>query len=100
MSYLEREGYRKKVARDGLQASQFVYAMKPDAVILDVMLRERSGLDVQWRLREERATPVILLTARSEETDRLFGFELGADDHVIKPFSPRKMMSRVNALHS
>jgi two-component system, OmpR family, response regulator AdeR len=98
VSYLEREGYRTEVARDGLQASQFVHTVKPDLVILDVMLPGRSGLDVLRRLREESDTPVILLTARTEEIDRILGFELGADDYVTKPFSARELMARVNAV--
>ena len=98
VSYLEHEGYRTEVARDGLRASQFVHTVKPDLVILDVMLPERSGLDVLRRLREESDTPVILLTARSEEIDRVLGFELGADDYVTKPFSARELMSRVKAV--
>ena len=98
VSYLEREGYRTEVAHDGLQASQFVHTVKPDLVILDVMLPGRSGLDVLRRLREESDTPVILLTARSEEIDRILGFELGADDYVTKPFSARELMARVHAV--
>jgi two-component system response regulator AdeR len=98
VSYLAREGYRTEVASDGRQASQYVHTLQPDLVILDVMLPERSGLDVLRRLREESDTPVILLTARSEEIDRILGFELGADDYVTKPFSARELMSRVKAV--
>ena len=98
VSYLEREGYRTEVARDGLQASQLVHTVEPDLVILDVMLPGRSGLDVLRRLRDESDIPVILLTARSEEIDRILGFELGADDYVTKPFSARELMARVHAV--
>jgi two-component system response regulator AdeR len=98
VTYLQREGYRTEVARDGRRASQYVHTLKPDLVILDVMLPERSGLDVLRRMREESDTPVILLTARSEEIDRILGFELGADDYVTKPFSARELMSRVRAV--
>lgn len=98
LSYLEREGYRTELASDGLLASQYIHTLKPDLVILDVMLPKRSGLEVLKRLREDSDVPVILLTARSEEIDRVLGFELGADDYVAKPFSARELMSRVKAV--
>lgn len=98
ISYLEREGYRTELATDGLSASQMIHTLKPDLVILDIMMPERSGLDVLRRMREETDTPVILLTARSEEIDRVLGFELGADDYVSKPFSARELISRVKAI--
>lgn len=98
LNYLTREGYRTELATDGLTASQYIHSLKPDLVILDVMLPERSGLDVLKRVRESNDVPVILLTARSEEIDRVLGFELGADDYVPKPFSARELMGRVKAL--
>lgn len=98
LNYLMREGYRTELATDGLTASQYIHSLKPDLVILDVMLPERSGLDVLRRVRETSDVPVILLTARSEEIDRVLGFELGADDYVPKPFSARELMGRVKAL--
>lgn len=98
LSYLEREGYRTELASDGLRASQYIHTLKPDLVILDVMLPKRSGLEVLKRLREDSDVPVILLTARSEEIDRVLGFELGADDYVAKPFSARELMARVKAV--
>ncbi len=98
ISYLEREGYRTELATDGLTASQYIHTLKPDLVILDIMMPERSGLEVLKRMREETDTPVILLTARSEELDRVLGFELGADDYVSKPFSARELISRVKAI--
>ena len=98
ISYLEREGYRTELATDGVTASQYIHTLKPDLVILDIMMPERSGLEVLSKMREETNIPVILLTARSEEIDRVLGFELGADDYVSKPFSARELIGRVKAI--
>lgn len=98
ISYLEREGYRTELATDGVTASQYIHSLKPDLVILDIMMPERSGLEVLSKMREETNIPVILLTARSEEIDRVLGFELGADDYVSKPFSARELIGRVKAI--
>lgn len=98
ISYLQKEGYRTELAADGLTASQYIHTLKPDLVILDIMMPERSGLEVLKLMREETDTPVILLTARSEEIDKVLGFELGADDYVSKPFSARELVGRVKAV--
>lgn len=98
LGYLKREGYRTELARDGLTATQYVHTLEPDLVILDIMLPGRSGLEVLKRLRMESEVPVIVLTGRSEEIDRILGLELGADDYVTKPFSAGELMARVKAI--
>ena len=92
--YLEREGYRVIECGDGETARQLVRRHNPDLVVLDVMLPGIDGLDVCRWIRTQSDTPVILLTARGEETDRIVGLELGADDYVVKPFSPRELAVR------
>ena len=96
--YLERAGFQVRLAADGPAALQALTAALPDLVILDVMLPGIDGLEITRRLRREGATPVILLTARREEADRIEGLELGADDYVVKPFSPQELVSRVRAV--
>ncbi len=88
-TYLERDGFAVTVVEDGRMALEFMKSNEPDLVILDVMLPEADGLTVLRRLRDHTNVPVILLTAKGEEADRVLGLELGADDHVPKPFSPR-----------
>jgi two-component system, OmpR family, alkaline phosphatase synthesis response regulator PhoP len=95
--YLERAGYRVLTAADGETALATVRAQRPDLVVLDLMLPGVDGLDVCRRLRRESGVPIIMLTARVEETDRIVGLELGADDYVTKPFSPRELVARVRA---
>jgi len=96
--YLENAGLRVVVAYDGKVAmAQFRYE-QPDLVVLDLNLPEMDGLDVARAIRRERNTPIIMLTARVEETDRIVGLELGADDYVTKPFSPRELVARVRAV--
>jgi DNA-binding response OmpR family regulator len=96
--YLEREGHRVRIATDGPAGLADATADPPDLVILDLMLPGMSGLDVCRRLREIGPLPVIMLTARSDEGDRVVGLELGADDYVTKPFSPRELVLRVGAV--
>jgi DNA-binding response OmpR family regulator len=96
--YLQRAGYTVQVAGDGKRALQALTASLPDLVILDVMLPEVDGLEITRRLRSVGDTPIILLTARREEADRVLGLELGADDYVVKPFSPQELVSRVRAV--
>src|SRR5689334_14370715 len=86
--YLERDGYRPVVARDGAEALEVAERERPDLVVLDVMLPRLDGLQVMALLRQRRSVPVILLTARGDEPDRIAGLKLGADDYVAKPFSP------------
>jgi len=96
--YLERAGYGVRVAHDGRSALTAALCDKPDMIILDLGLPEMDGLDVTRELRRSSNAPIIMLTARSEETDKLIGLELGADDYVTKPFSPKELVARVRAL--
>lgn len=96
--YLMREGFQVTTARDGEAALMAFSAHKPDLVILDLMLPKLDGLEVFKRLRRLSAVPVIMLTAKGEETDRVVGLELGADDYMTKPFSPRELVARVKAV--
>ena len=97
-AYLERDGFSVAVESDGESGLRRALAEPPDLVVLDWMLPRLSGLDALKRLREATTTPVILLTARSDEMDRVIGLELGADDYVVKPFSPRELVARVRAV--
>jgi DNA-binding response OmpR family regulator len=96
--YLEQAGLAVIIAHDGRQALRLARQESPDLIILDLMLPEVDGLDVCRALRKESNVPIIMLTARVEETDRLIGLELGADDYVTKPFSPREVVARVRAV--
>jgi DNA-binding response OmpR family regulator len=96
--YLGRAGYRVLVAQDGQTALDILEQEPPDLVVLDLMLPEVDGLEITRRLRAEGDIPIIMLTARREETDRILGLEMGADDYVVKPFSPRELVSRVKAV--
>jgi len=97
-SQLEAEGYTVRQAFDGLSALQSVEKQTPDLVILDWMLPGLDGLAVCRRIRENHLMPIIMLTARSEEIDRVLGLDVGADDYVVKPFSTRELMARVRAM--
>ncbi len=96
--YLELEGFEVTTAADGDAALSSFAADPPHLVLLDLMLPRIDGLEVFRRLRASSSTPVIMLTARGEETDRIVGLELGADDYVTKPFSPREVIARVRAV--
>jgi DNA-binding response OmpR family regulator len=96
--YLQRDGHEVTTIADGLEALTYATDHPPDLVILDLMLPGISGLEVCRRLREIGPLPVIMLTARSDESDRVAGLELGADDYVTKPFSPRELVLRVSAV--
>ena len=96
-AYLKPEGYEVFVATDGNQAVKSAHAYKPDLIILDVMLPGMDGIEVLTRIRRESDAYVILLTARTEEVDRVVGLTVGADDYVTKPFSPRELSARVKA---
>jgi two-component system, OmpR family, response regulator ResD len=98
VSYLEREGYRTLEAGDGDRAREIVEAESPNLVVLDVMLPGVDGLELCRWIRERSGPPVIMLTARGEEADRIVGLELGADDYVTKPFSPRELTARVRTV--
>lgn len=95
---LERAGHQVTHLLLGSEVMRWVAEHHPDLLILDVGLPDISGFEVLTRLRRESAVPVIMLTARSEEIDRVLGFELGADDYVAKPFSPREVVARVAAI--
>ena len=96
--YLERSQFRVLPASDGISALAAARQEKPDLVVLDLNLPGMDGLDVCRALRRESAVPIIMLTARVEETDRLIGLEMGADDYITKPFSPRELVARVRAV--
>ena len=96
--YLEREGYRVLVAYDGLEALELARQQQPDLVVLDLLLPEVDGLDVCRILQTESGVPIIMLTAKTAEEDKLVGLRLGADDYVTKPFSPRELVARVEAV--
>ena len=96
--YLERAGYHVIVAADGQAALKVLEKRSPDLVVLDLMLPQVDGLEITRQLRVQGDTPIIMLTARREETDRILGLEMGADDYVVKPFSPRELVSRVKAV--
>lgn len=96
--YLEREQYHIEEAEDGETALAMALTREYDLILLDLMLPGIDGEEVCKRLREKKATPVIMLTAKEDEADRVQGFEVGADDYVVKPFSPREVVLRVKAL--
>jgi DNA-binding response OmpR family regulator len=96
--YLERDGYEVLQAHDGLEALELAESSKPDLVVLDVMLPYVDGLEVCRRLRSNGSIPIIMLSARGHETDRVVGLELGADDYLAKPFSPRELTARIRSV--
>ena len=96
--YLERAGFRVLAAPSGKTALALARTEKPDMVILDLGLPEMDGLDVTRTLRKDSNVPILMLTARSEETDKLIGLELGADDYITKPFSPKELVARVRVV--
>lgn len=96
--YLEQAGFQVTAGADGEQALRSIRADRPDLIVLDLGLPGMDGLDLLRTLRREANTPVIILTARGEESDRVVGLELGADDYMVKPFSPRELVARVRAV--
>jgi two-component system alkaline phosphatase synthesis response regulator PhoP len=96
--YLEHAGFTVLAAQDGQAALAIAHSAKPDLVILDLGLPGMDGLDVTRALRKDSSVPIIMLTARGEETDKLVGLELGADDYITKPFSPKELVARVRAV--
>jgi len=96
--YLEKDGYHVLVAYDGRQAVDLGRQKRPDLILLDLMLPELEGLDVCRILRAESSIPIIMLTAKTTEGDKLLGLDLGADDYITKPFSPREVVARVRAV--
>lgn len=96
--YLEQGNFRVLPVYDGLSALAAARQEKPDLIVLDLNLPSMDGIDVARTLRRESSVPIIMLTARVEETDRLIGLEVGADDYIVKPFSPRELVARVRAV--
>jgi two-component system alkaline phosphatase synthesis response regulator PhoP len=97
-AYLERDGCEVVAALDGNAALIAAHEQKPDLILLDLNLPEVDGLDVCRNLRKDSDVPIVMLTARDDETDKIVGLEVGADDYVTKPFSPREVVARVNAV--
>lgn len=97
-SFLQKNGYRTTTAADAQTARTAIGVHAFDIVILDIMMPGEDGLSLCRSLREKGGVPIILLTARSEETDRIVGLEMGADDYVVKPFSPRELVARIKAV--
>jgi two-component system KDP operon response regulator KdpE len=95
---LSEQGFRVVVSADGEEAIRTFEQQRPDVVVLDIMLPDMSGLEVMRRLRERSNTPIILLTARDHDEDKVRGLELGADDYVVKPFNPQELTARVRAV--
>jgi DNA-binding response OmpR family regulator len=95
---LKKQGYEVQVAGDGPSALEFARTLKPDLILLDIMLPGMDGFEVCRRLRTEMSTPVLMLTARDDEIDRVVGLEVGADDYLTKPFSMRELIARVKAM--
>lgn len=96
-AYLRSEGFDFRTASDGVESLKIIHAYQPDLIVLDVMLPGMDGMEVLSQLRRESNAYVIMLTARSEETDKLVGLTVGADDYLTKPFSPRELMARIKA---
>jgi two-component system, OmpR family, response regulator AdeR len=97
-AYLRREGYQTERASNGKRALELYRSAKPDLVLLDVMMPKLNGIEVLKTIRQDGQTPVIMLTARAEDDDKLLGLELGSDDYIIKPFNPREVVARVKAV--
>ncbi|HEX3011736.1 MAG TPA: response regulator transcription factor [Syntrophomonadaceae bacterium] len=96
--HLRQEGFKIAQAADGAEALQLWMEAKPDLLVLDLMLPKLSGWEVLKKIRQKDNTPVIALTARADEVDKLLGLELGADDYITKPFSPRELIARIKAV--
>lgn len=96
--YLRRSGYEVDFARDGLEAQNKIESRSPDLILMDLMLPIIDGFELTRWLRDHSDTPIIMLTARRDEVDRIAGLEMGADDYILKPFSPQEVVSRVRAV--
>ena len=96
--YLERDGFKVESANDGATALEMIQANEPALVVLDIMLPELDGFEVCRRTRATSDVPIIMLTARDEDIDKIVGLELGADDYLTKPFNPRELMARIKAI--
>ena len=98
VKFLKEHGFGLREFPDGSAVAAAIAAERPDAVILDIMLPGENGLEILGRIRRESAVPVIMLTAKGEDEDRIMGLELGADDYLPKPFNPRELLARLNAI--
>src|SRR4051794_15401785 len=96
--YLRNEGFRIEAAYDGREAIQKARSLKPALIVLDLMLPEIDGMEVCRTLRRESDVPIVMLTARSDDMDKIVGLELGADDYLTKPFNPRELVARIKAV--
>lgn len=96
--YVEFEGYEADEARDGMEAVEMCRSRDYDIIIMDAMMPRLDGFSAAKQIRKEKDIPVLMLSARGEEYDKLFGFEMGADDYVVKPFSPKELMARVGVI--
>jgi len=96
--YLSKEGYTVHTARDGQEALEAARRLKPDLLVLDLMMPRMDGWEVTRRLRKDSVMPIIMLTARADDVDKIVGLELGADDYLPKPFNPRELVARVKAV--
>lgn len=96
--YLEKEGYQVHMAHDGITGLDMAFEIEPDLMVLDLMLPGKNGYDVCKEVQREMDIPIIMLTARADEMDMVLGLEMGADDYMTKPFSPRELVARVRAM--
>ena len=96
--YLKKEGHTPHIARDGEEALALFGKLKPDAVLLDVMMPKKDGFAVCREIRETSNVPILMITARGEDFERIMGLEIGADDYIVKPFSPGEVMARIKAV--
>ena len=96
--YLERDGFSVREAADGQTALTEIESGQPDLIILDLMLPGVDGLAITRQIRQKQTTPIIMLTAKGEPSDRIYGLDLGADDYMAKPFSPQELVSRIRAV--
>jgi DNA-binding response OmpR family regulator len=96
--YLNRDGFEVSVAADGAEALRIAEQWAPDLIVLDLMLPVVDGLEVCKRIRQQSSVPIIMVTAKGEESDRIVGLEVGADDYVVKPFSPREIVARIRSV--
>ena len=97
-AYIEKEGFEAITAKDGKEALEYYKIKNPDLIILDLMLPELSGEEVCKKIRHDSDIPIIMLTAKGQENDKIEGLDIGADDYVVKPFSPKELMARVRAI--
>ena len=96
--YAKKEGYEVALASDGIKALEFFWTFEPQIVLLDLMMPGLDGFEVARRIREKSMVPIIMITAKGEDYDKIMGLDLGADDYIVKPFSPSEVMARVRAL--